>query len=352
MICQECKENVDNARVWRRKILLNQSSFQQILDEAAIQIKEEPSNSSLNLMGSDEEEEDEEEEQDYSEDGNIQILGLKMEPETVLKEQEANPEPEHSTEPDHEVEIAECPESMRDDDEDDEEDEEESESEPEHPVVEVKSKGRPRNRQVTCEVCGDEFRTKGLLGIHMREVHKKKRTPKSNQDIICEVCGKSFTTKPSLNLHLKTHEERTSELCTICNKYFLSLKLHHREQHTALRAKQTCHVCGKQYYKLRSHLKWHGSKRFQCQMCEKGFFTQNDLRRHMHIHTKEKVKCRFCPHEATHEENSRLHMRKKHPVEYEEFKAQNQRRWTEKRTVGPIGGVAASAVVTVAAHPS
>lgn len=351
MICQECKENVDNARVWRRKILLNQSSFQQILDEAAIQIKEEPSNTSLNLMGSDEEEE-EEQEQDYSEDGNIQILGLKMEPETVLKETEVNPEPEHSTEPDHEVEIAECPESMRDDDDEEDEEEEDSESEPEHPVVEVKSKGRPRNRQVTCEVCGDEFRTKGLLGVHMREVHKKKRTPKSNQDIICEVCGKSFTTKPSLTLHLKTHEERTSELCTICNKYFLSLKLHHREQHTALRAKQTCHVCGKQYYKLRSHLKWHGSKRFQCQMCDKGFFTQNDLRRHMHIHTKEKVRCRFCPHEATHEENSRLHMRKKHPVEYEAFKAQNQRRWTEKRTVGPLGGVAANAVATVAVHQS
>lgn len=322
MICEECRDHIDSARVYREKILSTQSHLQKLMDDMELSVKKEQINPVPDPLHTSEDEaeegdtidicplEDSDPVDESMEDSlkiEIDYQMMPEEAETALKEDEEGGEDDHIP-----------------------------------TILPRKGKLRKLNRRVCCPVCGDEFRLKGDLSVHMK-VHKKKgRSCKqevsavtheglSHQKIICEVCGKGFTTKPSLALHLKTHQERTAELCEICDKYFLSLKLHVREHHSGIRTKQTCHVCGKQYFKLRSHLKWHGSKRFPCKMCEKAFFTQNDLQRHMHIHTKQKVKCRFCSHLATHEENSRLHMRKKHPAEYEAFKAENQKRLTEKR---------------------
>lgn len=86
---------------------------------------------------------------------------------------------------------------------------------------------------------------------------------------------------------------------------------------------------------MRAHMLTHKEKRFQCDLCDKVFRSQVNLNRHAHVHTKEKVKCLFCSHMATHKDNSRLHMKSKHPEEYEQWKEENQRKFKEPMLVVP-----------------
>jgi uncharacterized Zn-finger protein len=63
-----------------------------------------------------------------------------------------------------------------------------------HSVVEIKS-----DRNFLCEICNNNFTTKGNLKNHILSIHKKIKPFK------CDLCETSYTNKCRLVIHLRTH---------------------------------------------------------------------------------------------------------------------------------------------------
>lgn len=187
------------------------------------------------------------------------------------------------------------------------------------------------DRSVTCNFCGKIFFGRGPLTLHQTHMHKDVIREPAQHTHICEVCGKGFSCKSNLALHSKLHVERKRQQCPGCNKYCLRLSDHRRKCPATVQVdKKPCPVCGKEVKCLRSHMVMHRERQFSCDVCEKTFVSANDVQRHMHVHTGERVTCLFCEHQATHKDNSRMHMKNKHPREYEQWKAERQRQLAEQ----------------------
>ncbi|XP_065092450.1 transcription factor grauzone-like [Ochlerotatus camptorhynchus] len=73
-----------------------------------------------------------------------------------------------------------------------------------------------------CVECNCIFKDKSSYANHMFLVH----TPEDQKQFKCDQCAKAFAAEDLLNSHIKWHEEveKKNHHCTICNKYFLSVR--------------------------------------------------------------------------------------------------------------------------------
>ena len=93
-----------------------------------------------------------------------------------------------------------------------------------------------------CESCGNKFRKKGNLNVHIKTVHENVKKHK------CGSCDKSFGHKETLKNHVNIiHENMKAFKCDTCSiafGYIRRLKEHIKSVHENIRVHKCVH-CGK-----------------------------------------------------------------------------------------------------------
>lgn len=170
----------------------------------------------------------------------------------------------------------------------------------------------PQVKSWTCESCGKRYNSKNLLEEHMN-------THTGIRPHVCETCGKDFASKYTYKAHVKTHEVRPRPFkCSRCTKTFLSQQnlTQHERTHNGIKD-YVCHQCGKAFtssHNLEVHNIVHtGDKPFPCGMCGKAFARKAEIRDHERTHTGEKpYQCEFCGATFSQRSNLQSHKRATH----------------------------------------
>lgn len=163
--------------------------------------------------------------------------------------------------------------------------------------------------KLTCPICGQKFKRKKNVLIHVRAVHNKEKNFK------CDICDRGFYEKTHLNHHKTTHSDDKPFECDVndCDKKFrtaVALKTHKKMHHPdgngevkrVVNKQYVCNVCGK-ILRGMSTLKVHQlihtqNFQYECDVCHKKCKTHSILNIHKLIHTGEKPhKCNLCPKE-------------------------------------------------------
>ncbi|KAL5272979.1 hypothetical protein ACFFRR_000012 [Megaselia abdita] len=141
-----------------------------------------------------------------------------------------------------------------------------------------------------CEVCGNSFKSKSILNLHMRR-HQNIRPFK------CEICSKNFACHSEISRHIRVHTGAKPFSCKYCDRKFSdrSTNIKHERTHTNERP-FVCDTCGRAFMYsnvLKNHKLTHtGEKSFQCVPCNKTFARQHQLQQHLGtlIHKQTAVK--------------------------------------------------------------
>ena len=177
---------------------------------------------------------------------------------------------------------------------------------------------KPVETQLTCEICGKEFKYEKTFLTHRRSHDKEEKT------YYCETCGKVFTNKGSFRIHRENHENQANGItfdCDKCDKSFFlkwKLKYHIKAVHEGIKNHQ-CDICGKKFFE-KKNLRIHNEevhaldRKFKCQHCEKSYTRARGLECHMesaHALVKKYV-CKpcnktFCSVPALKQHNENVH---------------------------------------------
>ncbi|KAL1490465.1 hypothetical protein ABEB36_013153 [Hypothenemus hampei] len=163
-------------------------------------------------------------------------------------------------------------------------------------VIEYMHKTKPI-RNVLCEICGQNFKTKSGYDNHMKkhgnveDEIKLLSLNKSEEKSSCNICGKTFNQKGSLVRHLAIHTGESRYQCEECGKKFL----HHSS--------------------FTMHKKIHaGQRNFKCDTCNHCFLTNSHLQRHRRsTHDKERNHiCEYCSKKFCEHYNLLAHIKLVH----------------------------------------
>ncbi|XP_036331072.1 transcription factor grauzone-like [Rhagoletis pomonella] len=181
-------------------------------------------------------------------------------------------------------------------------------------------------RTFICDQCpNSRFGCKTMLLIHNKKVHH-------HTSFVCHVCAKKIKTKAFFEKHVRLHFEESGPKvkCTVdgCDHWLKDedcLRLHLRRFHSKNKDKLfTCEVCGGEYKSrasITNHmLRVHPKTTYPCKICNKTFKRPRNLNDHMAQHTGESnYTCLFCTSTFNTHGNYYTHLKKSHPVEYENF---------------------------------
>lgn len=109
--------------------------------------------------------------------------------------------------------------------------------------------------KIKCPFCPKVYPQESIMSRHMRRVHLREK------NVSCEICGDQFFGAYDLKLHMLKHNGEKKFICSICGKKFAKIG------------------------NLNSHMIVHtGMKRFICEICMKAFAHHTNLK--MHIKTR------------------------------------------------------------------
>ncbi|XP_072761012.1 uncharacterized protein [Anoplolepis gracilipes] len=170
----------------------------------------------------------------------------------------------------------------------------------------------PQVKSWPCDTCGKRYSSKNLLEEHMN-------THIGVRPYVCGTCNKDFASKYTYKAHVKTHEVRPRPFeCTQCNKTFLNQQNLNQHERTHNGVKEhVCHQCGKAFgspHNLEVHNIVHtGYKPYICRICGKAFARKAEIRDHERTHTGEKpYQCEFCGATFSQRSNLQSHKRATH----------------------------------------
>ena len=205
-------------------------------------------------------------------------------------------------------------------------------------------------KQVTCEICFEDFLFKDMLRSHNKEVHmlgklrrcsycdynteqtgwgtlkdhiETQHPDSSEKKHFCEQCNKGFIYQHSLNRHKLSHNERIKHVCDICGVEYLSIqnfKEHMLFKHNSKDASDlVCEICGfstisRLKLTVHIHAKHATGKHKQCLYCD--FKTPWIQKLQIHIDVKhpdqgdKKFFCDHCPRSFIFEASLKKHMNK------------------------------------------
>ncbi|XP_031621503.1 zinc finger protein 510-like [Contarinia nasturtii] len=172
--------------------------------------------------------------------------------------------------------------------------------------------------QVSCDVCGRIYQSKGALGVHLVK-HS------TNNPHECKICHKTFTQRIGLKRHMPIHTGEQNHQCDVCGKRFThaaSFNMH-KKIHIDERPKK-CNLCGAEF-RSSSHIKRHmrshtGEKPFSCTICGQKFTQGYNLKTHLKTHEKSQSKstrmfiCVVCSQVFTRREKLNEHLANAHQI--------------------------------------
>lgn len=161
------------------------------------------------------------------------------------------------------------------------------------------------------------------LKTHMKLVHQPAKMVK------CTVCSKEvrdFLIKQHMNYRHSENSNKRKK-CNFCDRWLLSQSMvaHVRNYHEDKGIE--CKICGKHLkrkHSLNSHMRQchnDDAKKFSCSYCDKKFAMGGKLTEHVAVvHTREYPwACRVCGRQFRAAANWRMHEKKSHPEEYQQF---------------------------------
>lgn len=198
---------------------------------------------------------------------------------------------------------------------------------------------------------------------------KKKATTKKELDslikdeeeyykTVCQYCNRRFCQEYYAKRHIKSEHGEKPFKCEKCGKQFQSsiAKSHHEETiHSVSLELVGCNVCGKQF-KSKVHLKQHNryvhsdTRKWSCDECDAKFKQKRDFRLHMlkkhdvnylkedydekKINSDEEYKCKICKVTFSYMKNLNAHIKSQHTFTEEMFQCDEcESIFTKKRNL-------------------
>lgn len=147
-----------------------------------------------------------------------------------------------------------------------------------------------------CNVCGDGFRTNGLLQRHLLNKHTEQPKKKVANSFNCHLCNKTFKYRCFLKAHLRSHELKKTNTypysCNLCDKLFQNstTRYVHMENKHGIKMNKTisCEHCPRKFKDemlLDDHVKQKHLERQPlstvCTFCHKVYSSIEALRFHV-----------------------------------------------------------------------
>uniref|UniRef100_A0A182HYV6 C2H2-type domain-containing protein n=1 Tax=Anopheles arabiensis TaxID=7173 RepID=A0A182HYV6_ANOAR len=194
---------------------------------------------------------------------------------------------------------------------------------------------------IVCEICSKEFSTFPRLQTHSRKAHHVRgfivccnqkffRTFRVLDHIAfhlkpdafrCELCEKNYRSRYTLQEHNKSHHAEPKERpfkCDQCHQTYE--KSYQLKSHISRHIPVPCHLCGKTLSSAQAL-----RDQYECEYCGKRFKRKIGLKEHRALHTEQMLySCSVCDLKTNSNANMYSHIKRKHPIEWQEAQKQKQ----------------------------
>lgn len=139
-----------------------------------------------------------------------------------------------------------------------------------------------KKNRLTCDICDRTFVNKITIKRHLQRKHtvqsksSKCKTTKTSESILCDVCGNEYRNRKRLLIHLKTHQIRQVHRCTICKKEYIDKgafreHMYHHSGQKPFKCLYGCelsfaHACNRRQHHRSLH---EPENHFTCEICGK-----------------------------------------------------------------------------------